>query len=41
MELPSPTDYPDYYDVILNPVDLNMIENRIKTEKVMTFYRNY
>ncbi|KAL5013533.1 hypothetical protein ScPMuIL_007803 [Solemya velum] len=36
MELPSRTDYPDYFDVILNPVDLNLIENKIKNEKYST-----
>ena len=34
MELPSRKDYPDYYQVILEPIDMTMIEGKIKAEKV-------
>ena len=30
LELPSRKDYPDYYDIISEPLDMNMIEQRIK-----------
>ena len=30
MEKPSKKDYPDYYEVIANPIDMNMINERIK-----------
>ncbi|XP_041350352.1 protein polybromo-1-like isoform X3 [Gigantopelta aegis] len=33
MELPSRKDYPDYYQVILEPIDMTMIEAKIKAEK--------
>ncbi|XP_050414822.1 protein polybromo-1 isoform X3 [Patella vulgata] len=34
--LPSKKDYPDYYKVIMEPIDLSMIENKIKSEKYTT-----
>ena len=30
MELPSKKDYPDYYEIISEPIDMGMIETRIK-----------
>ncbi|XP_035825265.1 protein polybromo-1 isoform X1 [Aplysia californica] len=33
MVLPSRKDYPDYYQVIMEPIDLTMIEGKIKSEK--------
>lgn len=30
MQLPSKKEYPDYYDVITNPIDMSMIEQKIK-----------
>ncbi|XP_021376481.1 protein polybromo-1-like isoform X21 [Mizuhopecten yessoensis] len=33
MELPSKRDYPDYYQVILNPIDMVTIEAKTKGEK--------
>jgi len=32
--LPSKKDYPDYYKVISEPIDMTTIENKIKTDKV-------
>lgn len=32
-ELPSEKEYPDYYQVIPEPIDLKEIEHRIKTDK--------
>ena len=32
--LPSRIDYPDYYRVITNPIDITMIEVNIKDDKV-------
>ena len=34
MVLPSRKDYPDYYQVIMEPVDMTMIEAKLKAEKV-------
>ena len=34
MVLPSKKDYPDYYQVISEPVDMTMIDAKIKAEKV-------
>lgn len=34
MSLPSKKDYPDYYKFISEPIDLTMIENKIKTNMV-------
>ncbi|ESO85726.1 hypothetical protein LOTGIDRAFT_227755 [Lottia gigantea] len=34
--LPSKKDYPDYYQVIMEPIDLSMIEAKIKAEKYLT-----
>jgi protein polybromo-1 len=36
MEKPSKRDYPDYYEVILNPMDMNTIEGRIKNDVYKT-----
>uniref|UniRef100_A0A3B4B2Y4 Protein polybromo-1 n=1 Tax=Periophthalmus magnuspinnatus TaxID=409849 RepID=A0A3B4B2Y4_9GOBI len=36
MVKPSKKDYPDYYKVILEPMDLRTIENNIKTERYNT-----
>ena len=33
MELPSKRDYPDYYDIISEPLDMNMIDQKIKTNQ--------
>jgi len=33
LEVPSRKDYPDYYDIITEPIDMNMIEQRIKTNQ--------
>ena len=33
MELPSKKDYPDYYEIISEPLDMNMIENKIRTNQ--------
>ena len=34
MEKPSKKSYPDYYDVIANPIDMKTIESNIKWERV-------
>ena len=34
MGLPSRKDYPDYYQVIMEPIDMTMIEAKIKADKV-------
>lgn len=34
MVLPSRKDYPDYYQVIMEPIDLTIIETKLKTDKV-------
>jgi protein polybromo-1 len=34
MEKPSKKSYPDYYDIIANPIDMRMIETNIKWERV-------
>uniref|UniRef100_A0A5K3EUD3 Bromo domain-containing protein n=1 Tax=Mesocestoides corti TaxID=53468 RepID=A0A5K3EUD3_MESCO len=36
MVLPSKDDYPDYYDVIQEPIDLTMIKERMETNKYPT-----
>uniref|UniRef100_A0A0B7AIS6 Protein polybromo-1 n=1 Tax=Arion vulgaris TaxID=1028688 RepID=A0A0B7AIS6_9EUPU len=36
MVLPSRKDYPDYYQVIMEPVDMTMIEAKLKAEKYLT-----
>lgn len=36
MVKPSKKDYPDYYKVILEPMDLRMIEHNIRSDKYMT-----
>ena len=36
MVLPSKKDYPDYYHVISEPIDMSMIEAKIKADKVCT-----
>ncbi|XP_062616162.1 protein polybromo-1-like [Saccostrea cucullata] len=33
MQLPSKRDYPDYYQVITNPIDLSMIEAKLRADK--------
>lgn len=33
---PSKKDYPDYYKIILEPVDLRIIDHNIRSEKYMT-----
>jgi len=33
MALPSRKDYPDYYQVIMEPMDLSMIQEKLKSEK--------
>ncbi|KAL3851885.1 hypothetical protein ACJMK2_015582 [Sinanodonta woodiana] len=35
MFLPSKKDYPDYYQVITEPIDLTMIESKIKNDKYL------
>lgn len=37
-ELPSRTDYPDYYDVILHPIDLKQIANKIQSQAYATLF---
>lgn len=37
MVLPSRKDYPDYYQVIMEPIDMGMIETKIRNEKVTKF----
>ncbi|CAD6186179.1 unnamed protein product [Caenorhabditis auriculariae] len=37
MELPSYREYPDYYDVIANPIDMKTIRERIETDKYDLF----
>ena len=32
--LPSRKEYPDYYQVISEPIDMTMIETKIKSDKV-------
>jgi len=32
--LPSKKDYPDYYKVISEPIDMTTIESKIKSDKV-------
>jgi hypothetical protein len=34
MQLPLKRDYPDYYQVITNPIDLSMIEAKLRADKV-------
>lgn len=34
MEKPSKKDYPDYYEIIANPIDMKTINENIKSEKV-------
>ncbi|XP_064474413.1 protein polybromo-1-like isoform X2 [Ornithodoros turicata] len=36
MERPSKRDYPDYYEVISNPIDMRTIEENAKSNKYMT-----
>ncbi|KAK7457993.1 hypothetical protein BaRGS_00039138 [Batillaria attramentaria] len=36
MVLPSRKDYPDYYQVIMEPIDMTMIEAKIKADKYTT-----
>ncbi|XP_055373679.1 protein polybromo-1 [Condylostylus longicornis] len=36
MEKPSKKLYPDYYDVILHPIDMNTIENNLRSDKYAT-----
>lgn len=36
MEKPSKKLYPDYYQVIQHPIDMNTIENNIKSERYNT-----
>lgn len=36
MVKPSKKDYPDYYQVILEPMDLRTIENNIRTERYVS-----
>lgn len=40
MKLPPKKDYPDYYEVIKKPLDINKILNRIEDGKVF-FTFNY
>lgn len=40
MKLPPKKDYPDYYEVIKKPLDINKILNRIEDGKVF-FTLNY
>jgi len=37
--LPSKKDYPDYYKVISEPIDMTTIESKIKSEKVCLMRR--
>lgn len=34
MVLPSRKDYPDYYQVIMEPIDMTMIEAKLRADKV-------
>ena len=34
MSLPSKKEYPDYYQVISEPIDMSIIEHKIKQDKV-------
>ncbi|XP_054712195.1 LOW QUALITY PROTEIN: protein polybromo-1-like [Uloborus diversus] len=36
MEKPSKKDYPDYYEIIVNPIDMKTIDCNIKSEKYQT-----
>lgn len=36
MEKPSRKDYPDYFKLILEPIDMKMIEKKIKQDKFPT-----
>ena len=36
MELPSKKNYPDYYDIISEPIDMKEIDNKIKTNQYKT-----
>lgn len=36
MVLPSKEEYPDYYEVIQEPIDLTMIKERMETNNVST-----
>lgn len=36
MVKPSKKDYPDYYKIILEPMDLRTIEHNIRSDKYMT-----
>lgn len=38
MVKPSKKDYPDYYKVILEPMDLRTIEHNIRSDKYMSEY---
>lgn len=37
MKLPAKKDYPDYYEIIKKPIDINKILNRIEDGKVDIF----
>lgn len=36
LALPAKKDYPDYYKVITEPIDMTMIENKIKLDKAFS-----
>lgn len=34
IELPSKDEYPEYYEYITEPIDMNMIEERVQADRV-------
>ena len=36
LEKPSRKDYPDYYKLVLEPIDMKMIERKIRQDKYFT-----
>ena len=41
MDVPKQRDYPDYYDVITNPIDMKEIRRKIENNKVyLTYFLN-
>lgn len=38
VELPSKEEYPEYYDYITEPIDMNMIEEKVQADRVRYMY---
>lgn len=38
MEKPSKKNYPDYYQVIAEPIDMKTIDHNIRNDKVLYIY---